>query len=65
MNLFLRNINPIIVKKWVKLKREKGISHQEFFGISFKRRGNLREIEDYDRGKRRNYKMGSQFFCPD
>lgn len=44
------------------MKREKGISHQEFSGISFKRKGDLREIEDYDRGKKRDYKMGSQIF---
>jgi hypothetical protein len=50
--MFLQNIDLIVVGKIDEIAKEKNISSQEFIKVSLKRRGGLREIKDYDKGRK-------------
>ena len=52
MDMFLRNINPMAVKKIDEITKEKNISSWEFLKVGLKRREVLREIKDYDKGRK-------------
>jgi len=52
MDMFLQNIDPIAVKKIDEIPKEKNISRQELLKVALKRREVLREIKDYDKGRK-------------
>ncbi|MED4241065.1 MULTISPECIES: hypothetical protein [Priestia] len=52
MDLFLQNIDLIAVKKIDEITKEKNISSWEFLKVGLKRREVLREIKDYDKGRK-------------
>jgi len=52
MDMFLQNIDLIAVKKINEIAKEKNISSWEFLKVSLKRRDVLREIKDYDKGRK-------------
>ncbi|CAH0307798.1 hypothetical protein [Priestia megaterium] len=52
MDMFLRNINPIAVEKIDEMEKEKKISRQDFFKSRLKKKGGLREIKNYEKGKK-------------
>ncbi|KOP77452.1 hypothetical protein CN367_12380 [Priestia megaterium] len=52
MDMFLRNIDLIAVKKIDEIAKEKNISSQEFLKVGLKRREVQREIKDYDKGRK-------------
>lgn len=52
MDMLLRDIDPIAVKKIDEIAKEKNISSWEFLKVSLKRRDVLREIKDYDKGRK-------------
>jgi len=52
MDMFLQNIDLIVVKKLGEIAKGKNISSQEFLKVSLKRREVLRELKDYDKGRK-------------
>ncbi|MFP7737047.1 hypothetical protein ACLHDF_27675 [Priestia aryabhattai] len=52
MDMFLQNIGLIVVEKIDEIAKEKNISFQEFLKVNLKRREVLREIKDYDKGRK-------------
>ncbi|MGR6342161.1 hypothetical protein ACU5CE_30875 [Priestia megaterium] len=52
MDMFLKNIDLIVVKKLGGIAKGKNISSQEFLKVSLKRRDVQRELKDYDKGRK-------------
>jgi hypothetical protein len=52
MDMFLQNIDLIVVKKLGEIAKGKNISSQEFLKVSLKRREVQRELKDYDKGRK-------------
>ncbi|MCM3644881.1 hypothetical protein M4D68_27605 [Priestia aryabhattai] len=52
MDMFLQNIDLIVVKKLGEIAKGKNISSQEFLKASLKRREVQRELKDYDKGRK-------------
>jgi len=52
MDIFLLNIDLIAVKKIDEIAKEKNISSRKFLKVGLKRREVLREIKDYDKGRK-------------
>mgnify|MGYP001084920004 CR=1 FL=1 len=50
MDLFLRNINPIAVKKIDEIEKKKGFLTKISLKVGLERREVLREIKNYDKG---------------
>ncbi|NGY75705.1 hypothetical protein F6Y02_03420 [Bacillus megaterium] len=61
MDMFLRNINPIAVEKIDEMEKEKRFLAKISLKVGLKG-GGLREIKNYEKGKKRNYKMDSRKF---
>jgi hypothetical protein len=60
MDLFLRNIDPIAIKKMDKIEKEKKISLK----ISLERREEMREIKNYNKGRKEKSSNGfANFFA--
>ncbi|WP_165351721.1 hypothetical protein [Priestia megaterium] len=52
MDMFLRNINPIAVEKIDEMEKEKRFLAKISLKVGLKRRGGLREIKNYEKGKK-------------
>ncbi|ADE72714.1 hypothetical protein BMQ_pBM70174 (plasmid) [Priestia megaterium QM B1551] len=52
MDLFLRNIDPIALKKIDKIRKEKRFLAKISLKVGLDRREVLREIKDYDKGRK-------------
>jgi len=52
MDMLLQNIDPIVVKEIDGIPKEKNIYHQELLKVGLKRREVLREVKDYNKGRK-------------
>jgi hypothetical protein len=52
MDMFLRNINPIAIKKIDEIEKKKRFLARISLKISLERRGVLREIKNYNKGRK-------------
>ncbi|WP_387407217.1 hypothetical protein [Priestia aryabhattai] len=52
MNLFLRNVNPIAIKKMDKIEKKKRFLAKVSLKISLERREVMGEIKNYNKGRR-------------
>ncbi|MDO6851901.1 hypothetical protein Q4S57_29175 [Priestia megaterium] len=62
MDMFLQNISLIAVEKIDEIAKEKNVSSQGFLKVNLKRRGLLRKIKDYDKGRKEKSQNGSTKF---
>ncbi len=62
MDLLLKNIDPIAVKKIDKIKKEKKISRQDFFKNRFRKEGGTERERIMTKGEKRNRKMDLRSF---
>jgi hypothetical protein len=62
MDMFLQNISLIAVEKIDEIAKEKNVSSQGFLKVNLKRRGLLRKIKDYDKGRKEKSQNGSTRF---